>query len=86
MEAVNRYTLAGPWKAEPDTQGEWVLWRDVRSLVDAAGEVAERHDHYRKALLKIAAIPLSLPNSAAGVKAARDALDMAPPKDSHGGL
>ena len=43
---MNRYTLAGPWKAEPDTQGEWVLWRDVRSLVDAASEVAERHDHY----------------------------------------
>lgn len=83
--AVKRYTLAGPWKAEGDPQGEWVLWRDVRALVDAAGEVADRHDRYRKALVKIASIPLSLPNSAAGVMAARDALDMAPPKDSHGG-
>jgi len=71
---MKRYSLAGPWKAEPDTQGEWVLWRDVRSLVDAASEVAERHDRYRKALLEIAAIPVTLPNGSAGVAAARDAL------------
>ena len=74
MAAVKRYSLAGPWKAEPDNEGEWVLWRDVRSLVDSAGEVAERHDRYRKALLEIAAIPVTLPNASAGVAAARDAL------------
>ena len=72
---MTRYTLAGPWKAEPDGEGEWVLWRDVRSLVDAAGEVAERHDRYRKALVDIAAIPLTLPSAAAGVARAKDALD-----------
>ena len=33
---MKRYTLAGAWKAEPDTQGEWVLWRDVRELVSSA--------------------------------------------------
>ena len=71
---MTRYSLSGAWKAEPDTQGEFVLWRDVRSLVDAAAEVAERHDRYRKALLEIAAVPLTLPNAAEGVKAAREAL------------
>lgn len=71
---MKRYTLAGAWKAEPDGEGEWVLWRDVRSLVDAAAEVAERHDRYRKALLEIAAVPLTLPNARDGVRAAREAL------------
>lgn len=64
-----RYTIAGPWKAEPDAQGEWVLWRDVRSLVEAAGDVAERHDQALKALREVAALPPALPASAAVDKA-----------------
>ena len=33
---MTRYTLSGAWKAEPDTQGEWVLWRDVRDADGSA--------------------------------------------------
>lgn len=71
-----RYTLAGAWKAEADPQGEWVLWRDVRNLVDAAGDVAERHDAAVKALREVAALPPALPASAAAERA-RGVLDEA---------
>jgi hypothetical protein len=73
---VTRYTIAGPWKAEPDAQGEWVLWRDVRSLVEAAGSTAERYDDAIKALRDVAALPPALPASAA-VDKARVVLDEA---------
>lgn len=72
---MTRYTLSGAWKAEPDTQGEWVLWRDVRDALTTAGELAIERDRYRKALVDIAAIPLTLPSAAAGVKRAKDALE-----------
>ena len=72
---MTRYTLAGPWKAEHDTQGEWVLWRDVRDALTTAGELAIERDRYRKALVDIAAIPLTLPTSAAGVARAKAELD-----------
>ena len=81
---MKRYTLAGAWKAEPDTQGEWVLWRDVRELVSSAGEVAVQRDRYYAALLDIAAVPLTLPNSAAGVRRAQKALDAERGGESHG--
>ena len=73
---MTRYTLSGAWKAEPDTQGEWVLWRDVRDALTTAGELAIERDRYRKALLDIAAIPLTLPSSAAGVARAKAELDV----------
>ncbi len=66
---MTRYTLAGAWKAEADPQGEWVLWRDVRSLVEAAGDVAARHDEAMKALRDVAAMPPALPASAASKRA-----------------
>jgi hypothetical protein len=72
---MTRYTLAGPYKAEHDAQGEWVLWRDVREALTTCGELAAQRDRYYAALTKIAAIPLTLPNAAAGVQAAKDALD-----------
>ena len=72
---MTRYTLSGAWKAEPDTQGEWVLWRDVRDALTTAGELAIERDRYRKALVDIAAIPLTLPSSAAGVARAKVELD-----------
>lgn len=72
---MTRYTLSGAWKAEPDTQGEWVLWRDVRDALTTAGELAIERDRYRKALVDIAAIPLTLPSSAAGVARAKAELD-----------
>lgn len=72
---MTRYSLAGAWKAEPDNQGEWVLWRDVRDALTTAGELAIERDRYRKALVDIAAIPLTLPSAAAGVARAKDALD-----------
>ena len=72
---MTRYTLSGAWKAEPDTQGEWVLWRDVRDALTTAGELAIERDRYRKALVDIAAIPLTLPSSAAGVARATAELD-----------
>ena len=75
---MNRYTLAGAWKAEPDPQGEWVLWRDVREAVTKCGELAVQSDAYRSALVEIASIPLTLPNAAEGVKAARAALKDTP--------
>jgi hypothetical protein len=71
---MTRYTLAGPYKAEQDPQGEWVLWRDVRDALTTCGQLAVERDAYRKALVDIAAIPLTLPNSAAGVEAAKRAL------------
>lgn len=71
---MTRYTLAGNWKAVPDAQGEFVLWRDVRDAVTTCGELAAERDRYRKALLEIASVPLTLPNAAEGVKAAREAL------------
>lgn len=71
-----RYTLAGPWKAEVDPGGEWVLWRDVRELVEAAGDVADRHDQAMRALRDVAALPPALPASAA-VDKARGVLDEA---------
>ena len=70
-----RYTLAGPWKAEADPQGEWVLFRDVRAAALLCGELAAERDRYRQALVDIAAVPLTLPNSAAGVRRAQRALD-----------
>lgn len=73
---MTRYTLSGAWKAEPDTQGEWVLWRDVRDALTTAGELAIERDRYRKALVDIAAIPLTLPSSAAGVARAKAELDV----------
>ena len=73
---MTRYTLAGAYKAEPDPHGEWVLWRDVRSLVDAAGDVAQRHDEAVRALREVAALPPALPASAA-VDRARGVLDAA---------
>ena len=72
---MTRYTLSGAWKAEPDTQGEWVLWRDVRDALTTAGELAIERDRYREALVDIAAIPLTLPSSAAGVARAKAELD-----------
>lgn len=72
---MTRYVLCGNWKAEPDTQGEWVLWRDVRDALTTAGELAIERDRYRKALVDIAAIPLTLPSSAAGVARAKAELD-----------
>ena len=72
---MTRYVLSGNWKAEPDTQGEWVLWRDVRDALTTAGELAIERDRYRKALVDIAAIPLTLPSSAAGVARAKAELD-----------
>ena len=72
---MTRYDLSGNWKAEPDNQGEWVLWRDVRDALTTAGELAIERDRYRKALVDIAAIPLTLPSAAAGVARAKDALD-----------
>lgn len=71
---MTRYTLAGAWKAEADPQGEWVLWRDVRPAIEKCAELAVQRDAYRSALVDIAAIPLTLPNSAAGVEAAKRAL------------
>ena len=73
---MTRYTLSGAWKAEPDTQGEWVLWRDVRDALTTAGELATERDRYRKALVDIAAIPLTLPSAAAGVARAKAELDV----------
>lgn len=73
---MTRYVLCGNWKAEPDTQGEWVLWRDVRDALTTAGELAIERDRYRKALVDIAAIPLTLPSSAAGVARAKAELDV----------
>ena len=73
---MTRYSLAGAWKAEPDNQGEWVLWRDVRDALTTAGELAIERDRYRKALVDIAAIPLTLPSSAAGVARAKAELDV----------
>ena len=73
---MTRYTIAGPWKAEPDAGGEWVLWRDVRSLVEAAGNTAERYDDAMRALREVAALPPALPASAA-VDKARVVLDEA---------
>ena len=73
---MTRYTLSGAWKAEPDTQGEWVLWRDIRDALTTAGELAIERDRYRKALVDIAAIPLTLPSSAAGVARAKAELDV----------
>jgi hypothetical protein len=75
-DSMTRYTIAGPWKAEPDAGGEWVLWRDVRSLVEAAGDVAARHDEAMKALRDVAALPPALPASAAAQRA-RGVLDEA---------
>lgn len=72
---MSRYSLAGAWKAEPDNQGEWVLWRDVRDALTTCGELAIERDRYRKALVDIASIPLTLPSAAAGVVAAKKALD-----------
>ena len=72
---MTRYVLSGNWKAEPDTQGEWVLWRDVRDALTTAGELAIERDRYRKTLVDIAAIPLTLPSSAAGVARAKAELD-----------
>ena len=72
---MTRYVLSGNWKAAPDTQGEWVLWRDVRDALTTAGELAIERDRYRKALVDIAAIPLTLPSSAAGVARAKAELD-----------
>lgn len=74
MAPVTRYTLAGNWKAIPDEGGEFVLWRDVRSLVEAAGEVAERHDDAIRALRDVAALPPALP-AAAAVGRAKDVLE-----------
>jgi hypothetical protein len=71
---MTRYTLAGAWKAEHDPQGEWVLWRDVRDALTTCGELAIERDAYRKALVDIAAIPLTLPSASAGVAAAKKAL------------
>ena len=72
---MKRYTLAGPWKAAPDAEGEWVLWRDVREAVTRCGELAAERDRYRKALADISGIPLTLPNSAAGVRRAQRELE-----------
>lgn len=72
---MTRYTLAGPWKAEHDPAGEWVLWRDVRDALTRCGELAVERDAYRKALVDIAAIPLTLPSAAAGAARAKAALD-----------
>ena len=72
---MTRYVLSGNWKAAPDNQGEWVLWRDVRDALTTAGELAIERDRYRKALVDIAAIPLTLPSAAAGVARAKAELD-----------
>jgi hypothetical protein len=74
-QAVTRYTLAGAWKAEADPQGEWVLFRDVRPAIEKCAELAVERDAYRKALVDIAAIPLTLPSAAAGVARAKEALE-----------
>lgn len=69
-----RYTLAGGYKAEPDPDGEWVLFRDVRLLVARCGEIAAQRDQFELALRRIARAPINLPSSAAGVSEARRVL------------
>lgn len=76
MSELDRWSLAGPWKAEPDSEGEWVLFRDVRLLFERSVELGTAHDVYHYALIAIAGMPVTFPASEAAAKA-RDALDEA---------
>ena len=68
---VNRYQI-NENKIKKDPRGPWVRHRDVQKAIDKA---IEDRNALRDALVEIATIPLSLPNSAAGIKRAQQALD-----------
>lgn len=62
---------------KPDPEGQWVRWDDVQRMADIAGQNASRLDLFHSALVDIATVPLSLPNSQAAVKRAQDVLAQA---------
>jgi len=68
---MRRYSIDGN-KIRRDNKGNWVQYKDVQEAIDKA--IMERNS-LRDALVEIATVPLSLPNSAAGVKRAQQALD-----------
>ena len=68
---MKRYSIDGN-KIRRDNKGSWVQYKDVQGAIDEA--IMERNN-LREALVEIATIPLSLPNSAAGIKRAQQALD-----------
>lgn len=75
MSELERWSLAGPWKAEPDAEGEWVLFRDVRALFDHAVELSEELERQRSVIRRVAGVPLTLPSAALAVDEARRFLD-----------
>lgn len=68
---VNRYQIKEN-KIKKDPRGPWVRHKDVQ---DAINQAIEDRNTLRDALVEIATVPLSLPNSAAGIKRAQRALD-----------
>lgn len=75
MSELQRWSLAGPWKAEVDAEGEWVLFRDVRVLFDHAVRLSEELERSRSALRRVAGVPVTLPSAALAVDEARRFLD-----------
>lgn len=51
--------------------GEWVQASELFRFVEAAARIASERDRYRRALVTIAGVPLTLPNAAAGVREAQ---------------
>lgn len=64
---VKRYRIEDGSKIKPDRRGPWVE--------DAIDKAIMERNNFREALADIAAIPLSLPNSAAGIRRAQSVLD-----------
>jgi hypothetical protein len=81
VELVKRYELVpdGDGVAPVErSDGEWVRFADVVRYVASSALVAMERDElersanrYRKALVTIAGVPLTLPNAAAGVREAQ---------------
>jgi hypothetical protein len=68
---MKRYNIDGN-KIRRDNRGSWVQYKDVQGAIE---EAMNERNTLREALVEIATIPLSLPNSAAGIKRAQQALD-----------
>lgn len=55
--------------------GQWCKYSDVETLIAAAASIAARHDIYKATLIKIAGVPLTIPNAREAVNEARRVLE-----------
>ena len=55
--------------------GQWCKYSDVEMLIATAASIASHHDLYKNTLIRVAGVPLTLPNAREAVNEARRILE-----------